>query len=178
MVQVEQGDTSVLIELFHHNTWANLKLLDFCEGLSDDQLVASATGTYGAIRDTLLHIVGAEVSYVNRANGKLPAQPLNSEQFPGFEALKQAASWAGDELLQLALSARTDTTVRQHPPRMSIQYRLAGLMVQAINHSTEHRTQVSTILTQSGIEPPEMTGWQYMDEMGELEEIAETPEGK
>ena len=31
MLQTEQADNSVLTTLFHHNTWANLKLLDFCE---------------------------------------------------------------------------------------------------------------------------------------------------
>ena len=38
MPEDRQGNTSVLTRLFHHNTWANLKLLDFCEGLSDEQL--------------------------------------------------------------------------------------------------------------------------------------------
>lgn len=175
MLQPEQGDASVLTALFHHNTWANLKLLDFCEGLADEQLDTRAIGTYGSIRDTLLHIIGSEVSYVHCVNGKLPGEPPPRDHFPGFEVLKDSARWAGEELLQLALSARADTTVRQHPPRMSMQYKLAGLMAQAINHSTEHRTQVSTILTQIGLEPPEMSGWQYMDEIGELQEIAETP---
>ena len=50
--------------------------------------------------------------------------------------------------------------------------RVLKLMIQAINHSTEHRTQVSTIITQLGLEPPDMTGWQYMDEMGEFQETA------
>jgi uncharacterized damage-inducible protein DinB len=42
--------------------------------------------------------------------------------------------------------------------------------MQAINHATEHRTQISTIITQLGLEPPDMAGWQYMDEMGEFHE--------
>jgi len=29
----ELTDTSVLSRFFRHNTWANLKLLDFCAGL-------------------------------------------------------------------------------------------------------------------------------------------------
>ena len=37
----ERGDTSVLTTLFEHNAWANLKLLDFCTGLSDAQLDAT-----------------------------------------------------------------------------------------------------------------------------------------
>jgi uncharacterized damage-inducible protein DinB len=112
----QRSDTSVLTTLFAHNLWANLKLLDFCEHLSEAQLDAMAIGGFGSIRDTLQHIVGAEVGYVERVNGKLPAAPPG-DQFAGFAALKEAARWANDELLQLALSAREDTSVRQRPPR-------------------------------------------------------------
>jgi uncharacterized damage-inducible protein DinB len=48
---------SLLVTLYEHNTWANLRLLDFCAGLSDEQPDASAPGTFGRIRDTLIHIV-------------------------------------------------------------------------------------------------------------------------
>ncbi len=166
------GDTSVLTELFRHNTWANLKLLDFCAGLSDDQLEATAVGTFGSIRATLVHIVGAEVDYVNRVNGKTPAVPLPGDQFPGFEVLKEAVRWAGDELPQLAVTARADSIVRETSPQapVVVEYPLSALMVQAVNHSTEHRTQISAIVTQLGIEPPDMSGWAYMEEMGEFRE--------
>jgi uncharacterized damage-inducible protein DinB len=177
MLENERGDTSVLTTLFAHNAWANLKLLDFCERLSDEQLDATAIGCFGSIRDTLRHIVGAEVSYVERVNSKLPAKPLSPNQFPPFVVLKDAARWASDELLQLALSAREDTSVRQRPPRQLFEYKLASLMVQAITHSTEHRTQISAIITQLGMEPPDMSGWKYMEEIGELQEFGEGAEG-
>ena len=177
MLENERGDTSVLTTLFGHNAWANLKLLDFCEHLSDEQLDATAIGCFGSIRDTLQHIVGAEVSYVERVTGKLPPKPLSPGQVPGFEMLKDAARWASDELLHLALSARIDTSVRQRPPRQLIEYKLASLMVQAITHSTEHRTQISAIITQLGLEPPDMSGWKYMEEIGELQEFGAGAEG-
>jgi uncharacterized damage-inducible protein DinB len=41
-------------------------------------------------------------------------------------------------------------------------------LVQAINHGTEHRSQVATILTQLGIEPPDMAGWAYFFESGHM----------
>src|SRR5215210_4615824 len=116
MPENEHGDTSVLTALFAHNTWANLKLLDFCARLSDAQLDATAIGCFGSIRDTVVHIVGAEVSYVVRVNGKLPPQPFSRGEFPGFASLKDAVRWTNDELLQLALSARQDTLVREPPP--------------------------------------------------------------
>src|SRR5439155_19955783 len=96
------------------------------------------------------------------------------DRFPGFAVLKQSARWAGDELLKLALSARADTIVRDDRPHLERveQYKLASLMMQAINHSTEHRTQISTIITQLGLEPPDMSGWEYMVETGDFQETA------
>ena len=175
MAESEPADNSVLTTLFAHNTWANLKLLDFCEALPAEHLEATAPGTYGAIRDTLWHLVGAEVSYVQRVNGRLPDLPIKLKrgEFPGFDLTKQVARWTGDELLQLALSARADTLVQEQAPGYPTmaQYHLTHLIMQAINHSTEHRTHVSTILTQLGLEAPDMTGWGYMEATDDFQEV-------
>ncbi|NNJ11663.1 hypothetical protein EKD04_015110 [Chloroflexales bacterium ZM16-3] len=167
------GDASVVTTLFAHNTWANLKLLDFCAQVSDAQIDATAIGGYGSIRATLAHIIGAEVSYVERVNGKRPPHPLTGDQLPGFAALKDVARWAGDELLHLALSARKDTIVREREQGLVCAYPLASLIVQEVTHATEHRTQIATIITQLGMEPPDLSTWQYMVETGEFREFAE-----
>lgn len=159
-----------IVDLFRHNTWATLKLLDACEGLGDEHLGANVSGTYGSVRDTLLHIVGAEVSYVQRVTGELPGEPPRPDEFPSFEVLKQSARWCEGKFIQLALNASPTDIVEQTRRGMTARYRLTGLLTQVINHSTEHRAQVATILTQQGIEPPEMSGWSYMHEMGYLEE--------
>ena len=65
----QHGDGSVVRALFAHNTWANLKLLDFCERLNDEQLDTAAVGGYGTIRTTLSHIFRAEVGYVRTPEG-------------------------------------------------------------------------------------------------------------
>lgn len=167
MQDSERGDTGVLDKLFAHNAWANLKLLDFCAGLSDEQLDAKAVGGYGSIRDTLVHIFGAEISYVERVNGKLPPQPFAPDEFPGFAVLKDTARWTSDELLQLARSARADTLVVERWPEGAEQYTLASLIVQAITHAAEHRMHIATIVTQLGMEPPDVSVWNYIVEIGE-----------
>ncbi len=171
MQDAERSDTSVLTTLFAHNVWANLKLLDFCEQLTDEQIGTTAIGCFGSIRDTLWHIVGAEVSYVVRVNGKLPPTPVSRDQFPGFAAVKEVARWTNDELLQLALAARKDTIVREREHGLVFVYPLASLIAQVINHATEHRAQISAIITQLGMEPPDMSVWQYMMEIGESQEL-------
>jgi uncharacterized damage-inducible protein DinB len=173
MPESKQGDASVLPKLFEHNTWANLKLLDFCEQLSDEQLDTTAIGGFGTIRATLRHIIGAETSYVRRVNGKLPPRPFSREEWPTFDQLKEAARWTGEELLQLALSAEKETLVIEHFPPRRVEYKLTSLIVQAINHATEHRAQIATIITQLGMEPPDMSGWMFVEEIGEFVETEE-----
>ncbi|MEI7645312.1 MAG: DinB family protein [Chloroflexales bacterium] len=167
------GDASVVTTLFAHNTWANLKLLEFCAQVSDAALDATAIGGYGSIRATLVHILRAEVSYVERVNGKRPPHALTGDPLPGFAALQDVARWAGDELLQLARSARKDTIVREREQGLVCAYPLASLIVQEVTHATEHRTQIATIITQLGLEPPDLSTWQYMVETGEFREWAE-----
>ncbi len=167
---------SMIVDLFRHNTWANLRLLEVCEGLSDEQLDATVAGTYGSIRDTLRHIIGAEMSYVERATGHLPDEQLKREEFPGFDVLKRIAGWSGEELLALALAASSTDMVEERSeefPGETVLYNLAGLLTQVINHATEHRTQAATILTQRGVQPPEMDGWAYMEAMGEFKVVKE-----
>jgi len=171
MSSQDQGDGSVLTTLFRHNIWANVKLLDFCQKLSEEQLDATGIGCYGPIHGTLLHIIGAEVSYVRRFNGRQPPRPFARDQFPGFDVLRDAAHWSGQELLAMALAARTDTMVEEHAHGKREIYPLPGLILQSLTHSTEHRTQISAIITQLGMEPPDMSGWCYIDEMGQIKEF-------
>lgn len=178
MREAEQRETGVLTALFRHNAWANLTLLGFCEGLSDRQLDATAVGCFGSIRDTLVHIASSEADYVNLATDKLPPVPPPSDRFAGFVVLKDAVRWAGDELLRLAASARADTIVRVQRPREPIfEYPLAGLMVQVLHHSTEHRAQIAVVVTHLGIEPPSLSGWTYMRQTGEFHEYGAAADG-
>ena len=175
-----ESDNSVLVTLFKHNTWANLRLLDYCEKLTPEQLRGTATGTFGDTMNILPHIIGAELSYVERVNGKQPPTPMQEDVFPGFDLMKQLARWSGDEMLALALSARADSLVVEKWPEHKQQgaYPLAGLMVQVINHGADHRSQIATILTQMGLTPPEMDGWVYMEETGEFKLSEYNPEAE
>ena len=41
------------------------------------------------------------------------------------------------------------------------QFPASIILIQAINHATEHRAHVMTIITQLGLEPPDVSGWEY-----------------
>lgn len=144
---------------FRQNEWANLALLELCRDLTDEQLDATTPGTYGSIRDTWLHIVGAEGSYAAQL-GHEPEQRLDRDAaWPGFDELERMIRAAADAL---AVSA-AEPTDRHLTVGSAERYDVeAGVvMVQVFNHGTEHRSQICTTLTTLGFEPPEFSGWEW-----------------
>ena len=63
---------SILVKLFEHDRWANLRAVEACAGLTDAQLDAAVRGTAGSVRHTLMHIAGAEQRYVMRLGDHRP----------------------------------------------------------------------------------------------------------
>jgi uncharacterized damage-inducible protein DinB len=153
-----------LTTLFSHNLWANLRLLECCAALSSEQLDATISGTYGSIQDTLEHIVTAERFYYSRiSTGQRYRRPENAPPLTFAEMTESIHAsgagfieWAPKILPNDTVPIDWDGTMRDVPKTI--------LLTQAINHATEHRAQVMAILTQLGIEPPELDGWTFFAE--------------
>ena len=153
---------TALVELYRHNLWANLHLLDACAGLGDEQLDASAPGTFGRVRDTLVHLFAAEERYVALLSDQRPERPLSErDPFPGFEELRERARRSGEALIELAGQTPADRVLRGTWRDGPYEMLATVPLVQAINHATEHRAHVMTILTQRGVELPDIDGWAY-----------------
>jgi uncharacterized damage-inducible protein DinB len=158
-----------LIEIFRHNRWANLRLFDWCAGLDDDLLDASAPGTYGTAGSTLVHLVGAEERYIEYLTGELMPDERRLDPdgpFPGLAALRERVSASGECLVELAAST-PDAHVLVGTRLDGTPYRIRAttLLVQAIHHAAEHRTHVMTVISQHGIDAPETDGWLYGEEV-------------
>jgi hypothetical protein len=119
----------------------------------------------------LAHIVGATLSYVERVNGHQPTTGFAHGEFPGCAVLDELTIWAGHELLAIAHGAQAGEIVREEEGNLGCEYPLASLLLQEFTHSTEHRTQIATIITQLGLEPPDMSGWEFMIENGSFREF-------
>ncbi len=149
-----------LEKLFEHNNWANLQIIRACSTLSDEQLDAEPkSAAKGSIRRTLWHLVASQQGYLSLLTGM--ERHFNWQVPPPFVELQEAASISGEGLLALA---------RDEPgklPKMQLQTDDGYLvepwvvMVQAINHATEHREQISSMLTALGVTPPDLDGWAY-----------------
>jgi uncharacterized damage-inducible protein DinB len=154
-----------LVELFRHNVWANERLFDACDGLSEAQLDATLVGTFGSIRNTLMHIVGAQERIAAALAGtEQVSVSRDRAPFPGLAELREAARTSGEALVELAARAQSGATVTTMWRGEAYTLPVWLLLVQAINHATEHRAQIAAILSQQGLEPPTMAGWTYHED--------------
>ncbi len=157
--------TTGLPDFFKYNLWANLRLLDACANLTDPQLDATTTGVFGSVREILMHIFASEEGYARSVSGASPTFPLKElTTFPGFDELRQRAERSGEALITFAEQAEQGELDRiLHLDGGTYDAPVIIVLIQAINHTVDHRSQIATLLTQQGIEPPDLDGWSYND---------------
>ena len=160
----------LLVEFFRHNSMMNTRLLEVCQQLSPEQLRATATGTYGSIGATLAHIANAQLGYAARLLDTDRPEPLSTDEFPGFEMVAERLALGNARLEEAAARGPQDrqVQVRGDEPSDTWWMPVSLYLLQAVNHGTEHRSQVASILTQVGVEPPEMDGWAYFWASGQM----------
>ena len=148
-----------IVELFRHNLWANLRLLEACESLTPDQLEATAVGTYGSIYETLLHIIDSEEWYLSGLSVLARDKMLQPGERPSVAGLRDHQSRAGEGLIQVAPGVKSGDLARWETQRGVRSMPAPRLLTQIINHATEHRAQVNVILTQIGVPSVDFSGW-------------------
>lgn len=157
---------NVLAKLFEHNNWSNMKIIQACSALSDEQLdAAPQSATEGSIRSTLLHLVSAQYGYLRLLT--LPVEQRRERVPVEFADIEKSLKESGEKLLELAKDASKLSTNRLQT-RDDYWVEPWVVMVQIINHATEHREQVKSMLTALGMEPPSIDGWDYGDSVKAL----------
>ena len=74
-----------LLDAYRHNSWATASMLEFCKGLSGEQLGATAEGTYGPVNVDLkaqgsvdLRLLESFVPQLERTGGRIDFTSLVS----------------------------------------------------------------------------------------------------
>jgi uncharacterized damage-inducible protein DinB len=156
-----------LTTLFSHNLWANLLLLEQCAELTSEQLEATISGAYGSIHDTLQHIVLAEQSYFSRISTGQARRRSEDASPLTIAEMVESARRTGSGLIEWAPKVQAGDTVQIDWEGTPVEVPKTIILTQVINHATEHRAQVTAIMTQLGIQPPDLQGWSYFDELKE-----------
>jgi len=152
-----------------YNQWMNEKLYSAARTLSDDELAQDRGAFFGSVLGTLNHLVVADRLWLNRlschprfkeALSELATLPLPTRLdevlYPDFTQLHQHRVWLDQQIIQfidsldeldLGLTLRYNNT-RGEP----FAKQCSLVLVHVFNHQTHHRGQVTTLLTQAGVE--------------------------
>ena len=157
---------SVLKELYRHNRWANLTLLDFCIPLDTQKLITAAPGTatgFGAW-GCLVHLVFSEEGYYEAVTSeKLDVPPFDPQNPPGLAELRPRMEVIADRFIGFADQLPEDRIVEGEFDGEPYSMPAFIPFLQCINHSTEHREQTKACLTVAGLEPPAVDFWAWQD---------------
>jgi len=155
----------LLLDPFRHDAWATRELLAVCRPLTDEQLEATTTGTYGGIRATFHHLIESEAYYLGLLGGTSPGwYREDPEPPPPIEELERRAADMAERWEAFLASGPVDPA----KPVVHTDFESdAGVLIaQVLNHGNEHRAQIFTVLATLGVEHPELDGWAYGEATG------------
>jgi uncharacterized damage-inducible protein DinB len=164
----------MLEDAFAHHVWATLRVIDACLPLSSEQLGTAVPGTYGSILETVRHTVGADSSYLFVTSRE--RTPLIDEDHMDLQELRAAMEGNGaDWSSLLAQDLDPDTVLERHRDDGSETHAPISIrLAQALHHGTDHRSQICTVLTTLGMEPPAIDVWDFGEQAGRVVEIPPT----
>ena len=162
---METPEIKTLDKLFEYNLWANTSLIRICNELANEQLDIEVEGVYGRIHPTLVHLVEAEGGYAGRLSGTpLWDEDLDWNNMPMSELLAKAQE-SGQRLIEIVSNA---DPVKKHTVEhleMPIYFFNWTVILQAMYHGIEHRTQIKILLTQLGVEHPDLAAWDFVESL-------------
>jgi uncharacterized damage-inducible protein DinB len=165
-----------LAEMFRYNTWANRELFEACRSLTEEQLDKQIQGISGSVRELLMHIAGGQQTFILRTKGRQREGELGRQSdWPGIERVIHIVASTSEELIAIADQLKEDEEVGLSYQGKTYRYPKRFLLVHAMEHSAEHRTEVKIALSQLGNETPDLDGWYYAQSEGYGLEITAEP---
>lgn len=168
---MDKHSESTFMEFILYNNWANQQVLKACQKLSEEQLATPIPGGYGTIRGTLQHIITGEEYYLKLLTGNSPQPPFKWEANPSLIDMTDYAALVGRILVEMVSHTLPSKRVTEEDEGKEFHYQALLVFIQIINHGVEHRTNITTILNQGMMKPPNVDGWGYMAAQPERFEV-------
>jgi uncharacterized damage-inducible protein DinB len=158
----------MLREMFAYNYWARDRQLAVCGSLTGEQLAQPLGGSFGTLRDTLKHMLGAESAWLQRFLGSSPRSLPWLKETLSLEAI--VSRWKEVEGGMLSFVAGLDSQRLAQPLTYqnfkgeTWSYPLREVLLHLANHGTYHRGQVTMALRLLGADAPAVDFLVYVDE--------------
>ena len=146
-----------LVRLFDYGYWANRKLFEVLSRLPAEQFTAPAAGSYGSIRNTLVHVMSAEWGWIDRCGGMKRGPALKADDYPTLQSLidrwTAVEGYVREFLSQLTDDDLTRVVEYTNPKGEARSMRIGDLLQHAANHGVHHRGQVALLIRVLGHAP-------------------------
>lgn len=154
-----------------YNRWMNEKLYALCATLSDEERKRDRRAFFRSIHGTLNHLLLTDRAWLGRFTGRpLSFRSLDQELYADFDELERGRA-STDAAIEEFCRDLTDEPLNAdivYATTAGKGYRhpLAPALVHLFNHEAHHRGQITTLLSQLGIDPGVTDVIDYYREMG------------
>jgi uncharacterized damage-inducible protein DinB len=143
--------------LFDYGYWANRKLFEVVSQLTAAQFTQPVAGSYGSIRNTMVHMLSAEWGWLDRGGGAQRGPALVASDFPTVTSLTHRWNQVEVSLREFLANLRDEDLDRLITfaigagPKQAMP--LGELLHHAAIHGVHHRGQVALLLRSLGYVP-------------------------
>lgn len=156
-----------IIEMLEYNAWANRTLVEACMDLDEQTLKAQPQGVSDSVAALFTHLAGGQQTFALRPKGRQHEGELNRRSpWPGMAEIAKILEQTNQELIEIARETAEDAEVvlpyMGRKPRFPVRF----FLVHAVEHGTEHRTEIKVALNALGIPNPNLDGWEFAAAQG------------
>jgi uncharacterized damage-inducible protein DinB len=143
--------------LFQYNQWADRRLLDVCSALTNEQFTRDLGSSFRSVRDTLVHLYGAEWVWNERIEGRSPTSLVAGTGFPDLESARTKLEEMDNFYIEYVSRLTPQDLERVIHYKSFAGDELSNPLWQTLhqltNHASYHRGQIITLLRQLGAKP-------------------------
>ncbi|PTR04496.1 putative damage-inducible protein DinB [Nitrosomonas nitrosa] len=144
--------------LARYNRWMNERLYDVCSRLPDEERKKDRKAFFGSLHSTLNHLLLGDRVWLGRFENKpFQVKSLAQELYSDFDQLREERSLTDAQIIQWA-EGLSDTALNGDLTYTSIvnpverTHKMAVAVIHFFNHQTHHRGQLTTLLSQCGLD--------------------------
>jgi uncharacterized damage-inducible protein DinB len=143
--------------LYDYGAWANKKLFEVIARLTPEQFIEPVAGSYGSVRNTMVHVLSAEWGWLDRCGGPPRGPALVASDYPTLASLVDRGQQVEASVRTFLAALRDEDLGRVvefalgSGPKHAM--RLGDLMHHAAIHGVHHRGQVALLLRLLGQVP-------------------------
>ncbi len=147
-----------LLMMAGYNRWMNEKVYAVCAQMSDEERKRDRKAFFHSIHGTLNHLLLTDRGWLGRFNGKPWAfRSLDQELYANFEELRRERARTDleiEDFVSAITPQRLDAPFSYETyAGKKFTHPLSPALVHLFNHQTHHRGQLTTLLSQLGLDP-------------------------